>query len=84
MVDDLRAENTVFRLFRKFTREAQLLALSSIAIVVACLSLLLAFMALDNAKDAKLRAEYQDKYIEDLSDKIGVLEVRVINAEKDK
>lgn len=61
-----------------------MLALSSIAIVVACLSLLLAFMALDNAKDAKLRAEYQDKYIEDLSDKIGVLEVRVINAEKDK
>ena len=80
MADDLRPEaNVLQRLFERFRDESNAVAIAKVSVVVALLSLLMAFMALDNAKDAKMRAEYQDLHIEELSDKIGVMEVYITN-----
>ena len=66
---DLQAENNRFhRLFEKFSAESKALTIASVALIITVLSLLMAFMALDAAKNAKIRAQYQDQIIEDLSD----------------
>ncbi len=57
---DLQVEdNRLHRLFLKFSAESRLITIVSVALIVTVLALLMAFMALDAAKDAKIQVEYE-------------------------
>lgn len=57
---DLQADNNrLHRLFEKFSAESKALTIASVALIVTVLALLMAFMALDAAKDAKIQVEYE-------------------------
>ena len=79
---ELREDNILARVIDAIRTESKAVTIAGIAMVVAFLALMMAWIALDSAKTAEIRSELQTQHIEDLSDKIGVLEVRVINAEK--
>ena len=60
MVQDLQAENNrINRLFERFSSEARLVSIATVALIVSALSLLMAFMALDAAEHAKIQVEYE-------------------------
>jgi len=57
---DLQVDDNRFhRLFEKFSSESKALTIASVALIVTVLALLMAFMALDAAKDAKIQVEYE-------------------------
>lgn len=60
MVSDLQAEDNRFhRLFEKFSTESKALTIAFVALIVTVLALLMSFMALNAAKDAKIQVEYE-------------------------
>ena len=78
MVTDLQSQdNKLHRLFEKFSNESKTVTIASIAMIVSLLSLLMVWMAVSDAKEAKVRAEYQEAHIEELSDKIEVMKVYI-------
>jgi len=64
-----------------FVRQVRLTAIEYIAVVIAGVAVAISLLALGFAAGANAHAVAQTARIEELSDKIGVLEVRVINAE---
>ncbi len=62
--------NQLDRLAKKYSTEAKAVTLAIVAVVAASLSLLLAAFALNDAKEARARAEQQDKYITDLKESV--------------
>lgn len=56
-------DNRLHRLFERFSSEARLVSITTVALIISALSLLMAFMAFDAAKDAKIQVEYQDTNI---------------------
>jgi len=57
---DLQVDDNRFhRLFLKFSSESKALTIASVALIVTVLALLMAFMALDAAKHAKIQVEYE-------------------------
>lgn len=80
MADELRTEANLFqRLLDRFQEESNAVAISKVSVVVALLSLLMAFMALDNAKDAKTIVEvelrYERAHVKELTDEIKVWQI---------
>jgi hypothetical protein len=77
---------------RSFTaRELKRLGIEGIAVVIAAtslivtiVSLILAGIAINNANRADIRSQEQTETINALRDEVDLLEVRVINAEKDE
>ena len=62
MAQDLHAEdNRLNRLFKKFSSESKAVSIASIALIVSCLALLMAWMAVYDAKHAKIQVEYELK-----------------------
>ena len=60
MAEDLQAENNRFhRLFRQFSSESKAVSIATVALVVAALSLLMAWMAVYDAIHAKIQVEYE-------------------------
>ncbi len=58
MAEDLQAENNRFhRLFRQFSSESKAVSIATVALVVAALSLLMAWMAVYDAIHAKIQVE---------------------------
>jgi len=77
MATELQADNNkTYRLLRQFSSEAKALTIASVALIVTVLALLMAFMALNDAKHAKRKAEYQDSHIEELRQDIAVYRIR--------
>ncbi len=77
MAQDLQAENNrLNRLFEKFSSEAKTVSIASVALIVSALALLMAWIAVDSAKDAKIRAEYQDTQIQELREDVAVYRIR--------
>ena len=67
MVSELQAENNrLHRLFQQFSAESKALTIASVALIITVLALLMSFMALDAAKDAKIHVEYQDTDIAEI------------------
>ena len=83
MADDLRPETNLFqRLLDRFKEESNAVAIAKVSVVVALLSLLMAFMALDNAKEANIRSELLIQELDAVKEEVEVLEVYVMNLEK--
>lgn len=73
---DLRAEdNKLSALVRLFKQESKAVTISGLALMAGILALLMAFMALSDAKEAKVRAEYQDQHIKTMQDQIATQQV---------
>ena len=77
MVHELEAEtNRLDRLFTRFTDQSKAVSISSVALIVSLLALLMAWMAVDDAKTAALRSEMQAQTIAGLEDDIDVYRIR--------
>lgn len=68
--------NQTYRLLEKFSSESKALTIASVSLIVTVLALLMAFMALNDAKHAKIQAQYQDAHIEELREDIAVYRIR--------
>ncbi len=82
MVTELQVQdNKLHRLFEKFSRESQAVTVASVSMIVALLSLLMAWMAVDAAKTAQAVVEAQDRYIEELATKTSIKSNRLSRLE---
>jgi hypothetical protein len=59
MVTDLTPDNKLHRLFEKFSNESKIVTVSSIAMIVAILALLMSWISLSDAKHAKVKVDYE-------------------------
>lgn len=74
MASELQAEaNKLYRLFRQFSQESKAITIASVGLFVAGLSLLMAFMAMHDANQAKAKVDattnQQQEYIQTLMDR---------------
>lgn len=57
---DLQVEdNRLHRLFKQFSSESRAVSIATIALIITVLALLMSFMALDAATNAKIQVEYE-------------------------
>jgi len=68
--------NQFNRLLTRFTSESKTIVIASISLVVTVLSLLIAFMALDDAKHARIQAEFLKTQNSEMRDEIEVYRIR--------
>lgn len=77
MVNELQADfNRLDRLFSKFSSEHKAVTISSVSLIIATLSLLMAWMAASDAKEANIRSQMQTEHIQDLKGDIDVYRIR--------
>lgn len=77
MVTDLQVDtNRLDRLFARFTDQSRAVTISSVALIVSLLSLLMAWMAVNDAKTAEIRVALQDRHITSLEGDIDVYRIR--------
>ncbi len=74
--DRLNERTAGFELGRVFKTEHIAIGISVISLIVTIAALFIASLSLDDAKDAKMRAEYQDMKIESLDDEFGLVNLR--------
>ena len=61
--------------------EGLAVVISAASLIVTVAALLVAAIAISDAKEANIRTEMQSQEIQTLRDEVAILEVRVINAE---
>lgn len=77
MATELQADiNHISRLFHKFSTESKAVAIASVSLIATALALLMAFMALNDAKHARLSVEYQNRVIDEVQADNRVLRIR--------
>jgi len=79
MADELQADtNRLNRLFQKFSQESKAVSIAIVSLVIAALSLLMAWLAVYDATTAKVTVEIQNQQIQDLEDEFRLLELYVM------
>ena len=72
-------DNSRYRLFKELVDESKAVTIASVALIVSVLSLLMAFMALNDAKHAKIQVDLSittmQKDIERLNDQNEVTQI---------
>ena len=63
--------------------EGLAVVISSASLIVTVAALLVAALAISDAKEANIRTELQSQEIQTLRDEVAVLEIRVMNAENE-
>lgn len=77
MTKDLNPQlNEQIRLLERFNKDWATVSIASVSLIITVLALLMAFMALSDAKDARIRAEMQDQQILDLRTQVNVYKIR--------
>ena len=79
---ELQERTSFYRVFEKFRTDSISVVISSTSLVVTIAALLLAVIALSDAKEASIRSQMQTEQINALREEVAVLEVRVIRAER--
>ena len=75
-------KNQFYRLIRQFHSETKAIIVASVSMVVAILSLLMAWIAVDSAKTAELRSEMQNERIEEMRDMIATQDAKLYAIQK--
>lgn len=77
-----QGRNELTRLLHKVFSESALATLAITSVVLAVMSLLIAWVAVSEATRADIRSELLVEQLEDVKDEVEVLEVYILNLEK--
>jgi len=82
MATELR-DNKTYRLFQKFSQESKAVSIATVALVVSTLALLLAWTAVNDARNARVMVEVELRVtrseVEELHEQVDVLDIRYTN-----
>ncbi len=82
MVKELREDNILARVIDSIRKESRAVTIAGISLVVAFLSLLMAWISVDAAKTAEIRSEMQTEKIQEMELKIQTQDAKLYNLHK--
>ena len=80
---ELESRSFMARELGRIKVEGLAVVIASASLVVTVAALMVAALAISDAKEANIRTELQSQEIQALRDEVGVLEIRIVNAENE-
>ena len=81
---ELNHRASVAQIMKQFLTEGRAIIIASVSLIITCVALLQSAIAISDAKEANIRSELQTQEIQALRDEVGVLEIRIMNAESNQ
>ena len=82
--EELKNRASVAQVMKQFLTEGRAIVIAAVSLVITCVALLQSAIAISDAKEANIRSQLQSEQINALREEVAVLEIRVINSERNE